>query len=302
MNKREFVKTLLAASALSAAPKLYANNQTKIHRKKILSSGQFIPVIGMGSFVTFNFPSDFVIIRQRSSLIDQFFSMGGELIDSSPMYGASEKNLGLCINSSAKDKLFSATKVWTSSVGDGVSEIEASRKLWKVDQFNLLQVHNLVSWEGHLKTLFDMKDQGKLNYVGVTTSHGRRHKELEKIMMTQPIDFVQATYNVVDREVEQRILPIAKERGIAFIANRPFQRGNIINQVNQHPLPGFAKELNCDNWASLLLKYIVSHPAVTCTIPATSKHEHLLENMSALIGEVPDAEYRIRIEEYVSKL
>ncbi|KHF25805.1 hypothetical protein JV46_13100 [Solemya velum gill symbiont] len=147
-----------------------------------------------------------------------------------------------------------------------------------------------------------MKQLGRLRYVGVTTSHGRRHAELEKIMLTQPIDFVQATYNAIDREVEQRILPIARERGIAFIANRPFQRGSLVDWAKKHPLPGFAREFECDNWASLLLKFIVSHPAVTCAIPATTRLDHLFENMSAMRGIVPEQKMRETLVKYIAAL
>ena len=219
------------------------------------------------------------------------------------MYGASEKNLGYCIDKlKARDKLFAASKVWTSSVDDGPAEIAASRDLWRINQFDLLQVHNLLSWEGHLEHLLDMKKQGGLRYVGVTTSHGRRHSELEQVMLNQPIDFVQATYNVIDREVEQRLLPIAREKGIAFIANRPFQRGVLIDWVKKHPLPDFARDLGCDNWASLLLKFIVSHPAVTCAIPATSRKDHLAENMQAMTGVLPDQKMRNQIVRHVASL
>ena len=306
MKRRQFIQTVLASSGVMIAPNLFAsktNNTANINTKIIPSTGEALPVIGLGSFVNFNFPNEAGTITQRTQLVDKFFDMGGVLIDSSPMYGSAEKNLGLTIKPKlSKESLFSATKVWTSSVDDGATEIETSRDLWQVDRFDLLQVHNLLSWQGHLETLLEMKQQKQLRYVGVTTSHGRRHRELEKIMLTQPIDFVQATYNVKDRELEQRILPIAKERGIAFIANRPFQRGSLIDWVKNHPLPTLAKDLQCDNWASLLLKYIVSHPAVTCAIPATTRMDHLIENMSALSGPLPDNAMRVEIQNLIAKL
>lgn len=306
MKRRQFIQTVLATTGVVIAPNLLAaknENGAKINTKVIPSSGEILPVIGLGSFVNFNFPDDAETISQRTQLLDKFFIMGGKLIDSSPMYGSAEKNLGLCIRPDpAKSKLFSATKVWTSSVENGAKEIETSRQLWKEDKFDLLQVHNLLSWQGHLETLLEMKQQKQLRYVGITTSHGRRHNDLEDIMLTQPIDFVQATYNVRDREIEQRILPIAKERGIAIIANRPFQRGALVDWANKYPLPDFAKELDCDNWASLLLKYIISHPAVTCAIPATTRIDHLVENMSALSGPMPDKATRTKIQNMVAHL
>lgn len=303
MNRRLFLKATFASVGMLMSYRLYANNSQKLFVKAIPSSGEMLPSIGMGSFVNFNVGHDLEVLKQRTELLRQFFLLGGGIIDSSPMYGASERNLGYCIEKlKPVDSLFSATKVWTSSVEDGPEEIEASRQLWQVRQFDLLQVHNLLSWQGHLETLFEMKRQGKLRYVGVTTSHGRRHAELEKIMLTQPIDFIQATYNLLDREVEQHILPIAKERGIAFIANRPFQRGDLIDWVKQHPLPAFANEIECDSWAAVLLKFIVSHPAVTCAIPATSRIDHLHENMSAMSGVVPDQSMRERIVSHITRL
>ena len=303
MNRRVFLKTLFTSAGMLLSSRLYPKNTPALFYKTIPSSGERLPSIGMGSFVNFNVGYDLEILKQRTELLRQFFLLGGGIIDSSPMYGSSERNLGYCIEKlKPVESLFSATKVWTSSVEDGPDEIEQSRNLWKVRQFDLLQVHNLLSWQGHLETLFAMKQQGKLRYVGITTSHGRRHAELEKIMLTQPIDFVQATYNVLDREVEQRILPIAKERGIAFIANRPFQRGDLIDWVKQYPLPGFAQEIGCDNWAAILLKFIVSHPAVTCAIPATSRIDHLHENMSAMTGVVADQGMRDRIISHITRL
>lgn len=303
MNRRHFLHASIAVASSMLVNQLNAKSHVKPLSKAIPGSGELLPAIGMGSFVNFNVGNDLETLRQRTELLKHFFQLGGGLIDSSPMYGSSEKNLGHCIEQiKPVNNLFSATKVWTTSVEDGPMEIEASRKLWKVSQFDLLQVHNLLSWQGHLETLFEMKQQGKLRYVGVTTSHGRRHRELEKIMQSHPIDFVQATYNILDRDVEQRILPIAKEHGIAFIANRPFQRGDLIDWVKQYPLPGFAKELDCDSWAALLLKFIVSHPAVTCAIPATSRIDHLYENMSAMKGVVPEQKMRDKLIRYVTAL
>ena len=307
MNRRHFLKAVTACSTSILTSMMFGSVSARpvdnYASKAIPSSGEKIPTIGMGSFVNFNFVQDADILKQRTELLGQFFELGGTLIDSSPMYGASEKNLGYCIDKlKARDKLFAASKVWTSSVDDGPSEIAASRDLWRINQFDLLQVHNLLSWEGHLEHLLDMKKQDGLRYVGVTTSHGRRHSELEQVMLNQPIDFVQATYNVIDREVEQRLLPIAREKGIAFIANRPFQRGVLIDWVKKHPLPDFARDLDCDNWASLLLKFIVSHPAVTCAIPATSRKDHLAENMQAMTGVLPDQKMRNQIVRHVASL
>lgn len=300
MNRRKFLQATLTSAGLAAIPTAFSLPSKKLLHKSIPSSGETLPAIGMGSFVSFNFPDHAATLTHRTQLLSQFFDLGGKLIDSSPMYGSAEQRLGTCLSRlKSTDALFSATKVWTSDIDDGVEEIALSQKLWQVNSFDLLQVHNLLSWQGHLETLFEMKAQGRLRYVGITTSHGRRHRDLETIMRNYPIDFVQATYNAVDTEVDQRILPLAHERGIAFIANRPFQRGSLVDRAKQHPLPAWAADLNCNNWASLLLKYIVSHPAVTCAIPATTNIAHLAENMQAMTGPMPDNAMRNQISKLV---
>ena len=199
-------------------------------------------------------------------------------------------------------QVFSADKVWISSGARGPEQIEESRRDWRIARFDLVQVHNLVSWEEHLETLFGMKAAGKLRYVGITTSHGRRHDELERVMRSRPIDFVQLTYNIEDREVEERLLPLARERKIAVIANRPFQRGALIRRLERSPLPGWAREIDCVRWPQFLLKFIVSHPAVTCAIPATSRVDHVIENMGAAYGRLPDEVFRRRMVAYVDAL
>lgn len=282
--------------ALGATP-------SPVRTKPIPSTGEPLPVIGMGTWITFNVGPDPVARGQRTEVLRTFFALGGGVIDSSPMYGSSQGVVGHGLERLGRPQgLFSADKVWTASPAEGPQQIETSRREWGVAGFDLLQVHNLVAWEGHLETLFAMKADGRLRYVGITTSHGRRHGELERIMRAHPIDFVQATYNVVDREAEARILPLAAEKGIAFIANRPFRRGVLIDRMKHHPLPDWAAGIDCANWAQLLLKFIVSHPAVTCAIPATSRVDHMRENMGALRGAVPDAAMRARIARHVGSL
>jgi len=177
--------------------------------------------------------------------------------------------------------------------------MEHSQALWGLPHIDLIQVHNLMDWETHLPTLRAMKEEGKIRYVGVTTSHGRRHKELIKIMRNEPLDFVQFTYNLLDREAEQYLLPLAADKGIAVIINRPFQRGGLFDHVGRHSLPAWAGEIECKSWAQFFLKFIVSHPAVTCAIPATSRVDHLRENMEAAYGHLPDMAMRKRMVETI---
>jgi diketogulonate reductase-like aldo/keto reductase len=271
--------------------------------KPIPSSGEKIPVVGLGSWITFNVGDDPALRDECAAVMQAFFREGGRLIDSSPMYGSSQGVIGYGLARLGRPPaLFSADKVWISSGSQGPRQIEESRTLWGVPRFDLLEVHNLLAWEDHLPTLFGMKAAGRVRYVGVTTSEGRRHEEMEKIMRSQPIDFVQVTYNVLDREVEQRILPLAQERRIAVIANRPFRQGALIRQVERHGLPAWASEMGAATWAQYLLKFIVSHPAITCAIPATSKVAHVVENLRAATGPLPDADLRRRMATYVESL
>ena len=263
-------------------------------QRPIPSSGEQIPVIGMGTSRTFDVDDD--AVSGLTEVMRAFLDGGGTVIDSSPMYGSAEAVLGRVLPRLERtDGLFSATKVWTSSGPAGPAEMAESLRLWGLPRFDLLEVHNLLAWEAHLETLLEMKAEGRVRYIGVTTSHGRRHAELERIMREQPIDFVQLTYNIVDREPEQRLLPLAQERDIAVIANRPFRRKALIDAAEGHPLPGWAEEIGCRSWAQALLKYSVSHPAVTCAIPATSQVAHMQENMAAASRPMPDAALRRRM-------
>jgi diketogulonate reductase-like aldo/keto reductase len=232
-----------------------------------------------------------------------FFEAGGRLIDSSPMYGSSQAVIGHGLRRLGKPPgLFSADKVWTSSGARGAAQIEASHRHWGVPGFDLLQVHNLLSWEEQLRTLFAMKAAGQVRYVGITTSEGRRHREFERIMREQPLDFVQLTYNILDREAEDRLLPLARDRGMGVIVSRPFRQGTLLGRVERHPLPAWAEEIGGASWAQFLLKFIVSHPAVTCVIPATTRVEHVRENMEAARGLLPDEAMRRRMVASVEKL
>ncbi len=283
-----------AQSALSAP---------HVATKPIPSSGENVPVVGLGSWVTFNVGDDRVARDACAEVMRAFFEAGGRMIDSSPMYGSSQAVIGHGLARIGRAvPVFAADKVWIASGARGPGQIEESRRHWNVPRFDLLQVHNLLAWEEHLPTLFAMKAAGRLRYVGVTTSEGRRHREIEAVMREQPIDFVQVSYNLLDREVEARILPLARERGIAVIANRPFRQGALLRELQRHPLPPWATEIGCDGWAQFALKFIVSHPAVVCAIPATSQVAHVRQNMGAALGRLPDAAMRRRMATHVEAL
>jgi diketogulonate reductase-like aldo/keto reductase len=294
---------LLSGAAAAVWPSAAAAQQRSTHTKPIPSTGEALPVVGLGSWITFNVGNDAEARDSCAEVMRAFFAAGGRLIDSSPMYGSSQKVIGYGLDKVGRPKgLFSADKVWTSSGSAGSSQIEASRRNWGVPRFDLVQVHNLLSWEAHLNTLFKKKAAGEVRYVGITTSEGRRHGEFERIMRQHPLDFVQVTYNILDREVEERILPLARDRGIGVIANRPFQEGALLRRLARHPLPAWAQEIECKSWAQFVLKFIASHPGVTCAIPATTRVDHVQENMGAAYGRLPDEAMRARMIAYVERL
>ena len=196
-----------------------------------------------------------------------------------------------------RERLFAATKVWTWGKQEGIEQMERSMKRMGVERFDLMQIHNLRDWQVQLETLLEWKATGKLRYIGITTSHGRYHSELEQILQQQPLDFVQLSYNIENRTAEERLLPIAQERGIATLINRPYQRGSLFRRVRGKSLPGWAAEIDCASWGQFFLKFIAAHPAVTCVIPATSKVKHMVDNMGAAYGRLPDTELRRRMIE-----
>jgi diketogulonate reductase-like aldo/keto reductase len=302
VSRRAFLGSLAALAALRGRPARAAGALGPMLTKKIPVSGEEVPVIGMGSWITFNVGDDPIMRAERVRVLQAFFELGGTVIDSSPMYGTSEEVIGHCLAQIGNGRPFSATKVWTPLQMFGPGQMEDSRAYWGIERFDLMQVHNLLNWEGHLETLRADKGEGRIRYIGITTSHGRRHDELERVMAEQPLDAVQLSYNILDREAEQRLLPLAAERGLAVIVNRPFRRKQLFSLFEQHPLPAWAGEIDCANWAQLFLKFVVSHPAVTCAIPATSRVDHMQENMGALYGRLPDATLRERMIRYVEAL
>ncbi|MBA3894013.1 MAG: aldo/keto reductase [Gemmatimonadales bacterium] len=292
----------MAAAAALLRP-LSARALTAPVTRPIPSSGERLPVVGLGTWITFNVGDDPELRDECAAVMRAFFREGGRVIDSSPMYGSSQEVIGDGLGRLGRPPdLFSADKVWTSSGAGGPAQIEESRSSWRVPRFDLLQVHNLLAWEEHLPDLLAMKAEGRVRYVGITTSEGRRHREVEEIMASRPIDFVQITYNAVDRAVERRILPLARDRGIAVLVNRPFRQGALIRHVERHRLPSWSGEIGAASWAQLLLKFIVSHPAVTCAIPATAKVAHVVENMRAGAGVFPEPAMRRRIAAHIERL
>lgn len=300
IKRRTFLKgsCAVAAGAVTWPRWLWAGDRPLI-KKAIPASGEQLPVIGMGSSRTFDAGDDAGARAQLAPVLQTFFDQGGALIDSSPMYGSAEQVLGdLLKTTTNKDRLFAATKVWTDGKQAGIEQMQQSMQRMGVKRFDLMQIHNLRDWQVHLETLKDWKEQGRIRYIGITTSHGRFHEELETALELERFDFVQLSYNIADRDVEKRLLPLAAERGTAVLVNRPYQKGELFRAVKGKALPDWSAECDCASWGQFFLKFIISHPAVTCVIPATTRVHHMLDNMGAGFGRLPDARMRARMLAY----
>ncbi len=303
-TRRNFCNMLILGAASAVSPRSSAATPLPaLISKSIPSSEEPIPAIGLGSWITFNVGGDPQALDDCTDVMRAFFDAGGRMIDSSPMYGSSQSTIGTGLQRlGAANQIFATDKVWTTGVSAGKNQIAESQDHWGVDRFSLLQVHNLLDWEQQLETLFEMKQAGRLGYVGITTSHGRRHSEVERILERHPLDFLQLTYNISHRSAETRLLPLAREKGVAVITNRPFDGGRLVRKLKKSRLPLWAEQEGFRGWADFLLKFNISHPAVTCAIPATSRVDHLMENMQACSGTLPGQAMRKRMSDHVATL
>lgn len=264
--------------------------------KRVPASDEMLPAIGLGTWQTFDVGGGKAERGPLAEVLEAFSGLGGKVIDSSPMYGKSEEVAGdLMEELGLRKKLFVATKVWISGKEQGIRQMEESMKKLKSPEVDLMQVHNLLDVRTHLDTLNAWKHEGRIRYLGATHYHAGGHEAVMKLMERDSLDFVQINYSLGEREAERKLLPVAKDRGVAVIVNRPFAGGNLFARLREKPLPGFAKEIGCESWAQLMLKFIISHPAVTCAIPATSKVRHLRDNMGACYGALPEEEMRRKI-------
>jgi aryl-alcohol dehydrogenase-like predicted oxidoreductase len=281
-----------AALALMGEP---AMGQS-ILRKPIPRSGELLPVVGLGTWQTFDVgtgPSERAPLKE---VLREFVQRSGAVIDSSPMYGRSETVVGeIAADIGVHKQLFVATKVWTSGRDAGMRQMEESIRRLRVQKLDLMQVHNLVDYRTHLTTLRKWRDEGKIRYLGVTHYHAGAYAELARVLATEELDFVQLNYSMAERDAEERLLPLAADKRIAVLVNRPFAQGALFKRTSGKTLPPWTKEIGCASWSQFFLKFVVAHPAVTCAIPATSKVSHLIDNMQAGAGPLPDARMRARM-------
>ena len=272
-------------------------------KKPIPKTGELLPAIGLGTWQTFDVGAAKAAREPLKAVLQEFVRDGGSVIDSSPMYGQSETVAGdLAFELNAQKNLFFATKVWTSGRDAGIRQMEESFRRLRVQRMDLLQVHNLVDYRTHLATLRRWKEEGRVRYIGVTHYTANAYDDLARVLANEELDFVQLNYSIAEREAEKRLLSLAAERKMAVLVNRPLAAGALFNKVRGKSLPPWAKEIGCASWSQIFLKFVISHPAVTCAIPATAKAAHLTDNMQALHGPLPDSAGRERIARYVAEL
>jgi len=295
-------KALATLSAVGMAPLAYAMklSQAGLLQRTIPSTGELLPAIGVGTWQTFDVGGSESDRNPLKEVLQKMIESGSKVIDSSPMYGHSEEVVGdLSTELNLNSKLFIATKVWTSGEEAGIRQMNQSFARLKRQKIDLMQVHNLVDWQTHMKTLRKWKEEGKIRYIGITHYIDSTHDTLADIITKNPIDFVQVNYNVSDTHAENRLFPTAQERKVAVIINRPFQEGALFDRVKGKTLPAWASEFDCKSWAQFFLKFILSHPAVTCAIPGTDKVSHLIDNLGAAVGRLPDEKQRAKMVEVV---
>ena len=294
MHRRQLLALAPALLAAAAIPAFAVS-------RGFARSSESVPPIGLGTWLTFNVGDDSVQQAQRREVLQRFFAAGGGMIDSSPMYGRAEWLLGqLLPGVPHQGRLVAATKVWTPFERWGPSQLEESLKLWGVPRFDVLLVHNMLNWRAHLKTLRQWKEQGRVRFIGISTSHGRAHDEAERLLRSEALDVLQITYNLADARAEP-LMELAAERGMGVVINRPLDGGALFDRVGGRTLPEWAAEFDAHSWAQCFLKWVVSHPAVSCAIPATRVPAHLDDNMAAGRGRMPDAAQRRRLQAWLAQ-
>lgn len=303
MARREFCRRAAALAALPLCGGVHAAMEKPMLTRTIPATGEQLPVIGLGTSDVFNVGSGEAARAPLAEVLQLLLGAGGSLLDTSPMYGRAEGVSGDLVEAQGlRSRMFLATKVWTTGKQQGLDQIEQSKRLLRTSTLDLVQVHNLVDLPTQLANVRALKEAGSVRYTGITHYTVAAHAELERVLRAEPLDFVQLNYSIVTREAEQRLLPLAAERGVAVLVNRPFEDGGLFSKVRGRELPGWAAEIDCTSWGQFFLKFIVSHPAVSCVIPATSRPKHMADNAAAGHGRLPDNKMREQMAAYFTSL
>ncbi|MEP0984779.1 aldo/keto reductase [Ekhidna sp.] len=301
LSRRRALKQLAAGCIAIGMPKVLFSQNDQIMKRAIPSTGEKIGVVGLGTWQTFDVGNSSPEREPLKAVLKALVDGGGNVVDSSPMYGSSEKVVGdLSTELGLKKDLFYATKVWTSGKQSGIDQMNASMLKMKANPMDLMQIHNLQDWKTHIKTLYDWKERGLIRYIGITHYVNSAHDDLERIIKSENIDFVQVNYSINDRNAEKSLLPTAKDNGVAVLTNRPYSGGSLFRKTRGQQLPEWASEFECKSWGQFFLKYLLANDAVTCVIPGTSKEKHMIDNMGAGYGRLPDENHKKKMIELIS--
>ena len=308
LSRRSLLKWSMATSTSALLPNLFefSNMITplqKINTRPIPSSGEQLPIVGIGTWQTFDVGNNLTQRTELKKVLQAFVELGGQVMDSSPMYGTSEKVVGdLAADLGILDQLFMATKVWTSGKSAGIAQMQDSMRKMRRQPMDLMQVHNLLDVKTHLQTLQKWKAEGKIRYIGITHYLDNRHDEMAELIKKYPIDFIQINYSIQSRHAEKRLFPTAKDKGVAVLVNRPYEGGQLFRKTKNVTLPSWTKDYDINSWGQYFLKFILSHPAITCVIPGTSKLTHLQDNMGAGVGKLPNEKGREKLATFLKNL
>lgn len=299
LSRRKALKHIGIGAMALAMPKLALAKTTQVIKRAIPSSGEQIGIVGLGTWQTFDVGNSSSQREPLRAVLKALVNGGGNVIDTSPMYGSSERVVGeLTSEANIQDQLFYATKVWTTGKQSGIEQMRSSMQKMNASPMDLMQIHNLQDWKTHIRTLYNWKEQGLIKYIGITHYQDGAHDDLQRIIKSEKIDFVQVNCSISNRNAERSLLPIAKDEGVAVLINRPYSGGTLFRKVRNHDLPEWATEFDCTSWGQFFLKYLLSNEAITCVIPGTSKEKHMIDNLGAGSGRLPDSAMRERMAQY----